>query len=68
MNIDDVAFRLSELRILAGMTQDEVAALSGVNVKSLSSFETGRRITSMKLIQLQRLLKVYGYTERDFFR
>ena len=44
-----------------------MARLSGVGEKTISSFETGQRIGSLKLAQLKRLLGVYGLTEADFF-
>jgi transcriptional regulator with XRE-family HTH domain len=44
-----------------------VARLSGVGEKTISSFETGQRIGSLKISQLRKLLGVYGLTEADFF-
>ena len=63
----DTVLKLRELRARAGLTQEEVAARSGVGAKTLSSFESGARITSMKLAQLHAILGVYGITEADFF-
>ena len=40
---------------------------SGLGEKTLSSFETGERITSMKLAQLLALLAVYDVTPAEFF-
>src|SRR6185369_6562850 len=39
----------------------------GVGEKTISSFETGQRIGSLKISQLRRLLSVYGLTEAEFF-
>lgn len=63
----DLVLRLREMRRLSRLCQEEVARRSGVGVKTLSSFETGERIESMKVSQLQRILRVYGSTESQFF-
>ena len=63
----DLVLKLREIRRMRGLSQKDVARLSGVGEKTISSFETGQRIGSLKLAQLKRLLKVYGLTEADFF-
>lgn len=63
----DLVLKLREIRRLRGLSQKDVARLSGVGEKTISSFETGQRIGSLKLAQLKRLLGVYGLTEREFF-
>lgn len=63
----DIVLKLRELRRLRGMTQREAAESSGVGEKTLSSFETGDRLTSMKLSQLLQLLNAYGMTPAEFF-
>ena len=63
----DLVLKLREIRRMRGLSQKDVARLSGVGEKTISSFETGQRIGSLKLSQLKRLLKVYGLTEADFF-
>ena len=63
----DLVLKLREIRRLRGLSQKDVARLSGVGEKTISSFETGQRIGSLKLEQLKRLLAVYGLTEADFF-
>ena len=63
----DLVLKLREIRRLRGLSQKDVARLSGVGEKTISSFETGERIGSLKLAQLKRLLGVYGLTEADFF-
>ena len=63
----DLVLKLRELRRLRGLTQKDVARLSGVGAKTISSFETGERIGSLKLAQLERLLEVYGLSEAEFF-
>lgn len=63
----DLVLKLRELRHLRHLTQREVARRSGIGEKTLSSFETGDRIASMTLVQLQKLLVVYGVSECDFF-
>lgn len=63
----DLVLKLREIRRLRGLSQKDVARLSGVGEKTISSFETGQRIGSLKLSQLKRLLGVYGLTEAQFF-
>ena len=63
----DLVLKLRELRRMRGLTQADVARLSGVGQKTISSFETGERIDSLKLAQLERLLAVYGLTAGEFF-
>ena len=59
----DLVLKLREIRRLRGLSQKDVARLSGVGEKTISSFETGQRIGSLKLAQLKRMLGVYGLTE-----
>jgi len=63
----DLVLKLREIRRLRGLSQKDVARLSGVGEKTISSFETGQRIGSLKISQLRKLLGVYGLTEADFF-
>ena len=63
----DLVLKLREIRKLRGLSQKDVARLSGVGEKTISSFETGQRIGSLKISQLKRLLSVYGLTEAQFF-
>ncbi|MGA7613737.1 MAG: helix-turn-helix transcriptional regulator [Thermoanaerobaculia bacterium] len=62
-----VVLKLRDLRIERGWTQQELAARSGIGVKSISSFETGDRIESMKIGQLESLLAAFGVSDREFF-
>lgn len=63
----DLVLKLREVRRMRGLSQKDVARLSGVGEKTISSFETGERIGSLKLAQLERLLSAYGLTEAEFF-
>lgn len=63
----DVVLKLRELRRLRGYTQDEAAEKAGMGVKTLSSFETGARITSIKVVQLFSMLAAYDVTPAEFF-
>ena len=63
----DLVLKLRELRRMHGFTQKEVAELAGIGEKTLSSFETGDRITAMKLSQLMQLLAAYHITPAEFF-
>lgn len=63
----DTVLKLRELRRLRGLSQKDVARLSGIGEKTISSFETGERIDSLKVSQLSTLLKVYGIAAEEFF-
>ncbi len=63
----DLVLKLREVRRMRGLSQKDVARMSGIGEKTISSFETGERIDSLKLAQLKRLLKAYGITEAEFF-
>lgn len=63
----DVVLNLREARRRRGLTQREVARLCGVHEKTISSFETGERVSSLKVAQLLKLLQVYGLTAVEFF-
>jgi transcriptional regulator with XRE-family HTH domain len=63
----DLVLKLREIRRLRGLSQKDVAKLSGVGEKTISSFETGQRIGSLKLAQLKKMLSVYGLSEAEFF-
>ncbi len=62
----DLVLKLRELRQFRGLSQADAARKSGLGVKTLSSFETGERIDSIKLVQLQRLMRVYAVTDAEF--
>lgn len=64
---NELVIRLRDLREFRGLTQRQLARLSGVGEKTISSYETGARIGSLKLDQLRRILRVYGVTESVFF-
>jgi transcriptional regulator with XRE-family HTH domain len=63
----DLVLKLREIRRMRGLSQKDVAKMSGVGEKTISSFETGQRIGSLKLAQLKRMLGAYGLTEAEFF-
>ena len=63
----DLVLKLREARRMRGLTQKDVARMSGVGEKTISSFETGQRIGALKLAQLKRMLSVYGLSEAEFF-
>lgn len=63
----DIVLKLRELRARAGLTQEDLARRSGVGAKTLSSFESGARTSTMKLAQLASIVRVYGLTEAEFF-
>jgi transcriptional regulator with XRE-family HTH domain len=49
------------------MTQSDLAVAAGVGVKTISSFESGVRVGSLRVLTLSRILCVYGMTWEDFF-
>ncbi len=63
----DPVLRLRELRRMSGLSQREVGQSSGVGEKTLSSFETGDRIKSIKVVQLLAILNAYDVTPAEFF-
>jgi transcriptional regulator with XRE-family HTH domain len=63
----DLVLKLRELRRMRSLTQHAVAHLSGIGVKTISSFETGDRIHAITVVQLQKLLGVYAVTPAQFF-
>src|ERR1043166_4362490 len=63
----DLVLKLRELRRMSGLSQKEAALSSGLGDKTLSSFETGERISAIKLAQLLALLAVYDVTPAEFF-
>jgi transcriptional regulator with XRE-family HTH domain len=63
----DLVLKLREARRMRGLSQKDAARLSGVGQKTISSFETGSRIGSLKLAQLESLLEAYGLTKAEFF-
>ena len=54
--------RLASARRVSGMTQLEVSRRSGLHVKLISAWESGRRTRSLKVWQLVRLAWAYGVT------
>ena len=63
----DIVLKLRELRARAQLHQSDVASRSGLGVKTISSFESGSRISTMKISQLERILSVYCITLTQFF-
>jgi len=63
----DLVVKLRDLRARAGLTQSQAAERSGLGMKTISSFESGNRIVSIRLAQLEKLLSVYGVTLQQFF-
>jgi transcriptional regulator with XRE-family HTH domain len=63
----DLVTKLRDARWRSGLTQKEVASASGIGVRTISSFETGERIESLKVGQLRRILRACGTSEAVFF-
>lgn len=67
MNWPDLALKLTVLRQRVGLTQDQLARASGVHFQTISSFETGRRTSTIKLAQIEAIAAACGMTLADFF-
>ncbi len=58
--------RLKELREKAGLSQAQLAAASGLNLRVLQNYEQGaRNLNGAKLVTLLALCKALGCTLRD---
>lgn len=69
MNDRAIAETLRRYRIQhSGMTQKQMAQLSGVGEKTIGSYETAARAERIKLTQLVAILKVTGSTLAMFER
>lgn len=68
MSEADLVIVLRDLRMRKGLTQVEVARRSGLGPKSISAFETGSRIDSLKLRDLRKLLAVYCDSREERLR
>ena len=64
----DYVLRLRELRRMRHMTQVEAGFSAGMSPKTVSSFETGERIGTMKFGQFLALLGAYDTTPEEFFQ
>lgn len=62
----DVALRLRLYRDRSGLSQKDVAARSGIGEKTISSYETSKRVGSIKLTHLTILCAVYGVSVTTF--
>jgi transcriptional regulator with XRE-family HTH domain len=67
MRTFDVGIKLREARHRAGLSQREAAQKSGVGHGSISSFESGNRLQSLKIRHAEALCRAYGLTMREFF-
>jgi transcriptional regulator with XRE-family HTH domain len=61
-----LSISLRDMRAAAGLTQKELAQKSGVDEKSISSWETGRRVDSLKISQLNKLVIACDLTLFEF--
>jgi transcriptional regulator with XRE-family HTH domain len=60
-----VARRLAELRLRAGLSQQELSRMAKIGVKNYATFESGFRIRSMKIRYLIRLARFYKISLSD---
>ena len=62
-----IGLNIQDNRLLRGMTQEELAARSGIGSKTISSYECGARITKVRVAHLAALCAVFGVTLVEFF-
>ena len=67
MTTVDLVLKLRELRRMRGLTQKQAEEKSGIGYRTISTFETAERITSMKLWQFLAILSAYDVTPAEFF-
>lgn len=61
------AIHLLRLRLHRDLTQHEAARRSGVGEKTISSFESGSRVSAIKVRDLAKLLSTYNTKLSTFF-
>lgn len=62
----DMGLKIKVLRELRGISQKDLAKLTLIGEKTISSFETGQRIGSLKFSQLEALVTALGSTVVEF--
>lgn len=67
MKTIDIPLRLRVARERAEMTQRVAARLAGLDKGSISSWETGKRIDSLTVTNLLKLMKIYRVHPAHFF-
>lgn len=60
-----LSLTLQEMRRDHGLSQKELARLSGVGEKTISTYETGVRIDRIKVDHLDRIARVLGTTASE---
>ena len=60
-----LAQRLADLRIQRRVSQKQLALASGIGARTISTFETGRRIESIKVMHLLKITSALGVDVRD---
>lgn len=63
----DFGLRLRDCRRRANLRQQDVARRSGIGWRSISAWESGRAIGSLKVVQLVRLLDALDVPPAMFF-
>lgn len=56
-----LSYRLADHRRARRMTQRQLAAATGLNAKSISSWESGSRIASLRVGDLEKLAAALGW-------
>jgi transcriptional regulator with XRE-family HTH domain len=57
--VPDLAVALAVLRVMRGLSQEDVAKPSGVRVSSISEYERGKKVPELRT--LQKILPAMGY-------
>jgi transcriptional regulator with XRE-family HTH domain len=65
-NTEVIAARLKQLRERAGLTQDDVARAAGMGRATYSNIESKRRIDTIRLSHLIKILAFYRLTIHQF--
>ena len=64
--IRNIKSKLKKARIIRGYTQESLAKLSGVNIKSIASYEQNpEKLTSASVGTVMKLADALGCEERD---
>ena len=65
MITNDVGARIKELRHAAGISQEKLAFLAGIDRTYLASVENGKR--NISIINLEKIVKALNCSLSDFF-
>lgn len=67
MNWPELAKQLAVARKLRGLTQQDVADMTGIGTRTISSFESGARTDTIRVRELELIVHACGMTLADLF-